>query len=159
MVGRQGLAHLRTDTYRNGRKVNVSSVFAIGCASVHPQCCREFPCLMEHDDRDVSIGGPDDDVVAVSNISYGLGVEADAGVCFGMVASTSMVSSLTIPVPTKKCRHSPRWPTYTCSCMICAYACSFHAFSRNVGNSVLNDDGMSASLKSAGWVCCGPVIL
>ena len=83
MVGRQGLAHLRTDTNRNGRKVNVSSV----CASVHPQCCREFPCVMEHDDRDVSIGGPCDDVVGVSNIISGLGVEADAGVCFGVVAT------------------------------------------------------------------------
>ena len=67
MVGRQGLAHLRTDTHRNGRKVNVSSDFAIGCASVHPQCCREFPCVMKHDDRDVSIGGHCD-VVGVSNI-------------------------------------------------------------------------------------------
>ncbi len=87
MVGRQCLAHLRTDTYRSGRKVNVSSVFASGCAGVHPQCCRECPCLMEHDDRDVSIGGTYDDVVGVSNIIYGLGVEADAGVCFGMVAT------------------------------------------------------------------------
>ena len=70
--------------------------------------------------------------------------------------STSMVSSLTIPVPTKKCRHSPRWPTYTWrSCLICAYACSFHSFSKNVGNSVLNDVGLSASLKSAERVCCG----
>ena len=58
LVGRQGLAHLRSDTHRNGRKVNVSSVFAIECASVHPQCCREFPRVVDHDDRDVSIGGP-----------------------------------------------------------------------------------------------------
>ena len=58
MVGRQGLAHIRTDTHNHGRKVNVSSVFAIGCASVHPQCCREYPCVVEHDDREVSIGGP-----------------------------------------------------------------------------------------------------
>ena len=87
MVGQQSLAHLRTDNHRNGRKVNVSSVYDIGCASVHPQCCREFPCVMEHDDRDVSIGGPYDDVVGVSNIIYGLGVEADAGVCFGVVAT------------------------------------------------------------------------
>ena len=87
MVWRQGLAHIRTDTHRNGRKVNVSSVFAIGCASVHPQCCRELPCRMEHDDRDVSIGGPYDDVVGVSNIIYGIGVEADAGVWFGVVAT------------------------------------------------------------------------
>ncbi len=42
---------------------------------------------MEHGDRDVGIGGPYDDVVGVSNIIYGLGVEADAGVCFGVVAS------------------------------------------------------------------------
>ena len=70
MVGWQGLAHLRTDTHRNGRKVNVSSVYAIGCASVHPQCCREFTCVMENDDRDVNY----DDVVGVSNITYGLGV-------------------------------------------------------------------------------------
>ena len=86
MVGRQGLAHLRTDTHRNGRKVNVSSFFAICCASVRPQCCREFPCMMERDDRDVGIGGPYDDVVGVSNIIYDLGVEADAGVFFGVVA-------------------------------------------------------------------------
>ena len=33
--------------------------------------------------------------------------------------STSMVSCLTTPSSTKKCRHSPRWPTYTWrSCMI-----------------------------------------
>ena len=87
MVGRQGLAHLRTDTHSHGRKVNVSSVFAIGCASVHPQCCREYPCVVEHDDREVSIGGPYDDVVFVSSIIYDLGVEADAGVCFGLVAT------------------------------------------------------------------------
>ena len=86
MVGRHGLAHLRTDTHRNGRKVNVSSVFATGCASVQPQCCREFPCVMEHDDRDISIGGPYDDVVGVSNVIYGLGLKADAGVCFVVVA-------------------------------------------------------------------------
>ena len=117
---------------------------------------------MEHDDRDVSIGGPYDDVVGVSNIIYGLGVEADAGVCFGMVA-TQYVNGLMphLPASTKKFRHSPRWPTYTWrSCMIfCAYACSFHSFSRNVGNSILNDGGLSASLKSAGRVCCGPMIL
>ena len=87
MVGRQGLAHLRTDTHNHGRKVNVLSVFAIGCASVHPQCCREYPCVVEHDDREVSIGGPYDDVVVVSSIIYDLGVEADAGVCFGVVAT------------------------------------------------------------------------
>ena len=137
MVGRQGLAHLRTDTHRNCRKVNVSSVFAVGCASVHPQCCREFPCVMEHDDRYVSIGGSYDDVVGVSNIIYGLGVEADAGVCFGVVVTQYANGlCLTTPSPTKKCRHSPRWPTYTWrSCMTCTYACSFHSFSENVGNS------------------------
>ena len=43
--------------------------------------------MVEHDDRDVSIGGPYDYVVGVSNIIYGLGVEADAGVCFGVVAT------------------------------------------------------------------------
>ena len=42
---------------------------------------------MEHDDRDVIIGGPYDDVVGVSHIIYGLGVEADAGVCFDVVAT------------------------------------------------------------------------
>ena len=42
---------------------------------------------MEHDDCDASIGGRYDDVVGVSNIIYGLGVEADAGVCFGVVAT------------------------------------------------------------------------
>ncbi len=42
---------------------------------------------MEHDDRYVSIGGSYDDVVGVSNIIYALGVEADAGVCFGVVAT------------------------------------------------------------------------
>ena len=83
MVGWQGLAHLRTDTHCNGRKVNVSSVYAIGCASVHPQCCREFTCVMENDDRDVKY----DDVVGVSNIIYGLGVEVDASVCFGVFAT------------------------------------------------------------------------
>ena len=39
--------------------------------------------------------------------------------------------------------------------MICAYAYSFHSFSKNVGNSVLNDVGLIASLKSAERVCCG----
>ena len=43
--------------------------------------------MMEHDDRDVSIGGPYDDVVGVSNITYGLGVEVDASVCFGLLAT------------------------------------------------------------------------
>ncbi len=42
---------------------------------------------MEHDDRDVSIGGPYGDVVGVSNIIYGLGVEVDASVCFGVLAT------------------------------------------------------------------------
>ena len=47
--------------------------------------------------------------------------------------STPMVSYITTPSSTQKCRHSPRWPTYTWrSCTICAYACSFHSFSRNV---------------------------
>ncbi len=67
---------------------------------------------MERDDRDVGIGDPYDDVVGVSNIIYDLGVEADAGVCFGVVA-TQYVNGpcLTTPSSTKKCRHSPRWPT------------------------------------------------
>ena len=43
--------------------------------------------MVEHDDREVSIGGPYDDVVVVSSIIYDLGVEADAGVCFGVVAT------------------------------------------------------------------------
>ena len=73
---------------------------------------------------------------------------------------TSMVSCLTTPPSSKKCRHSPRWPTYTWrSCMICAYVCSFHSFSRNVGNSVLNDGDLSASLKSTGRVYCVPMIV
>ena len=38
-------------------------------------------------DREVSIGGPYDDVVVVSSIIYDLDVEADAGVCFGVVAT------------------------------------------------------------------------
>ena len=90
MVGRQGPAHLRTDAHSNGRKVNVSSVFDIGCASVHPQRGGEFPCVMEHDDRDVSIRGPYDVVVGVSNIVYAFGVEAARGVVgvfFGVVAT------------------------------------------------------------------------
>ena len=74
--------------------------------------------------------------------------------------STSMVSCLTSPSSTKKCRHSPIWPAYTWrSCMMCAYACSFHSFSRNVSNSVLNYGDLSASLKLTGRVCCGPMIL
>ena len=73
--------------------------------------------------------------------------------------SMSMISCLTTPSSTKKCRHSPIWPTCIwCSCMICAYVCSFHSFSRNVGDSVLNYGDLSASLKSAGRVCCGPMI-
>ena len=43
--------------------------------------------MMELDDRDVSVGGPCDDVVGVSNIIHDLGVEADVGVCFGVVAT------------------------------------------------------------------------
>ena len=45
--------------------------------------------MVDRDDRNISIGGPYDDVVGVSNIMilYGLGVEADAGVCFGVVAT------------------------------------------------------------------------
>ena len=98
MVGWQGLAHLRTDNHRNGRKVNLSSVYAIGCASIHPQCCREFPCVMKHDDGDVSIGGPYDDVVGISNIIYGLGVQADAvSASAWLQPSTSMVSCITTP--------------------------------------------------------------
>ena len=67
---------------------------------------------MERDDRDVGNGGPYDDVVGVSNIIYDLRVEADAGVCFGVVA-TQCVNGLclTTPSSTKKCRQSPRWPT------------------------------------------------
>ena len=43
---------------------------------------------MERDDRDVGNGGPYDDVVGVSNIIYyDLRVEADGGVCFGVVAT------------------------------------------------------------------------
>ena len=43
---------------------------------------------MDYDDRDVNIGGSyDDDVVGVSNIIYAPGVESDAGVCFGVVAT------------------------------------------------------------------------
>ena len=42
---------------------------------------------MDHDDRDVNIGGSYDDVVGVSNIIYAPGVEEDAGVCFGVVAT------------------------------------------------------------------------
>ncbi len=42
---------------------------------------------MEHDDRDVSIGGPYYYIVGVSNLINGLGVEADAGVCFGVVTT------------------------------------------------------------------------
>ena len=87
VTGRQGLANIRTDTHRNGRKVNVSSFFAIRYASVHPQGYREFPRVVDHDDRYVSIGGPYDDVVGVSNITCGLGVEADEGVCSGVVAT------------------------------------------------------------------------
>ena len=58
---------------------------------------------MKHDDRDVSIGGPYDDVVGVSNIIYGLGVEADAGVCFGMVqrshASLHHIKRKSVDIP------------------------------------------------------------
>ena len=43
--------------------------------------------VVEHDDSEVSIGGPYDDAVVVSSIIYDLGVEADVGVCFGMVAT------------------------------------------------------------------------
>ena len=43
--------------------------------------------MVDHDDRDVSIGGSYGDVVGVSNIIYDPGVEADAGVCFGVVAT------------------------------------------------------------------------
>ena len=39
--------------------------------------------MMEHDDRDVSIGGPYDDVVVI----YGLVVEVEASVCFGVLAT------------------------------------------------------------------------
>ena len=150
MVGRQGLAHLRTDTYRNGRKVDVSSFFAIGCASVHPQCCREFPCVMEHDGRDVSIEGSYDDVVGVSNIIYGFG----GGRCRCLLrrgcntvrqwshASLYQLQRRSVDIR-QDGQHTRTWR----SCMICAYACSFHSFSRNVGNSVLNDGGLSASLK------------
>ena len=77
---------------------------------------------MEHDDRYVSIGGSYDDVVGVSNIIYGLGLEADAGVCFGVVVIqyANGLLCLTTPSSTKKCRHSPRWPTYAWrSCMTC----------------------------------------
>ena len=49
---------------------------------------------MKHDDCDVSIGGPCDDVVGVSNIIYGLGVEADAGVCFDVVATQYVNGSM-----------------------------------------------------------------
>ena len=42
----------------------------------------------DHDDGcDDSIGGFYDYVVGVSNIIYDLGLEADAGVCFGVVAT------------------------------------------------------------------------
>ena len=50
--------------------------------------------MMEHDDRDVSIGGPYDDVVGVSNIMYGLGVEVDASVCFGVLATQYVNDSM-----------------------------------------------------------------
>ena len=43
--------------------------------------------MMEHGDRDVSSGGPYDDVVGVSNIIYGFGVEVDASVCLGVLAT------------------------------------------------------------------------
>ncbi len=56
---------------------------------------------MEHDDRDVNIGGRYGDVVGVSNIIYRLGMEADAGVLFGLVA-TQYVNSLM-----HHYRHSP----------------------------------------------------
>ena len=46
--------------------------------------------MVDHDDRDVNIGGPYDDVVGVSNIIYDPGVEADAGVCFGVVATQNV---------------------------------------------------------------------
>ena len=49
--------------------------------------------MMEHGDRDGSIGGPYDDVVGVSNIIYGLGVEVDASVCLG-VPATQYVNDL-----------------------------------------------------------------
>ena len=42
---------------------------------------------MEHDYRDVSIGGPYDDVVGVSTSYMAVVLEADAGVCFGVVAT------------------------------------------------------------------------
>ena len=76
----------------------------------------------EHDDLKVSIGCPYNDVVGVSNIIYGLGVEADAGVCFGVVA-TQYVNGIMLHyiIFNEESRHSPRWPTYTWrSCMICA---------------------------------------
>ena len=43
--------------------------------------------MVDHDDRDVNIGGSYDDVVGASNIIYAPGVQADAGVCFGVVAT------------------------------------------------------------------------
>ena len=117
--------------------------------------------MVDHDDRDVNIGGSYDDVVGVSNIIYALGVEADAGVCFGVV-ETQYVNGLVphytifnVEVATfiKMANTHMAFVYDVCVCLL------FHSFSRNIGNSLLNDGDLSASLKSAGRVCCGPIIL
>ena len=90
----------------------------------------------DHDDGcDDSIGGYYDDVVGVSNIICDLRVEADAGVCFGVVA-TQYVNCL-----------MPHYTIFNVEVStfanmanihmafiydICAYSYSFHSFSRNV---------------------------
>ena len=88
MVGRQGLAHLRTDTHRDGRKINALSFFPL-----------VVPVYIHNVVENVHAWWSVTTAMSVSEAPlgwccwrfqhhlYDLGVVADAGVCFGVVAT------------------------------------------------------------------------